>query len=260
MRVPNHLPLYADGRDYDAHNHGVRDDIPFYLRLARMFGGPILELGCGTGRVSIPLAKEGHRVTGLDLSLPMLLEAHRKARLEGVKVALLQSDCRRFALKASFRLVLFPFNAIVHLLDRESLEACLACVRRHLAPDGRFVLDTFNPDLSFLVRSPADRFPLVEYDDPHGRGRVVVTEQSSYDRASQLNHVVWRYEIGGVPDARVACFTMRLLFPQELDALLWYNGFEVEHKYGDYRMEPFSSSSRKQLVVARPRGSCAPTA
>jgi len=253
MRPIDCAKLYADGRQYDLENEGFTADIPFYLRLAARHGGPILELGCGTGRVAVPLAQAGYEVTGIDASEPMLCRARRKLTQSGATVTLVQADCRTFILNRMFRLILFPFNAIAHLHDRESLEACFAAVLHHLEPTGRFVIDIFNPDCTYLVRNPVERFPVTKYDDPDGRGIVVVTESNTYDRAEQINRIVWHYRIGNVDDAEEAPNNMRIFFPQELAALLHYNGFTIETVYGDYDESPFQSSSPKQLVIATPR-------
>lgn len=253
MRPIDCAEIYGDARHYDLQTREITEDLPFYLRLAGIHGGPILELACGTGRVGIPLAQAGYEVVGLDTSLPMLRHARRKAVESGVSIGLIRADCRRFAFRRLFRLIIFPFNAIAHLHERSDLEACFGCVRDHLAAGGRFVVVHFNPNLHYLVRDPLEHFPVDEYDDPDGKGRVVITETSTYDRALQVNRIVWHYQIGGEPDARTACLNMRILFPQELDALLWYNGFDIERKYGDCALAPFEASSPSQVVVATPR-------
>ena len=90
----------------------------------------------------------------------------------------------------------------------------------------------------------------MEYEDPDGNGTVVLTENNVYDRASQLNHIKWYFSIGG-RDVAVEELNMRVFYPQELDALLKYNGLPVEAKYGDYDESPFGSDSAKQSVVCR---------
>jgi hypothetical protein len=94
---------------------------------------------------------------------------------------------------------------------------------------------------------------VAEYSDPDGRGKVVVTENNTYDTATQLNRVKWYYKIGGRPTESIKELNMRIYYPQELDALLHYNGFAIESKYGDYDETPFSSSSSKQIVVCSVR-------
>ena len=244
--------LYRDGRHYDLENAWFVEDIPFFLSMVQRYGQPVLELACGTGRITLPIAEAGYRVTGLDLSAGMLATARAKAAGRGLDVEWVQADCRTFDLGRQFALVLFPFNSIAHLHDLESIEACFARVRAHLAPHGRFVIDMFNPKLEYLIRQPgAARRPVAEYDDPDGGGPVIITEDTVYDRANQVNYIKWYFSIGGQEEVMVQDLNMRMFFPQELDALLKYNGLPVDAKYGDYDGSPFRSDSPKQLVVCR---------
>jgi SAM-dependent methyltransferase len=242
-------PLYFDGRHYDLQHRGITDDIPLYLDMARRYGGPILELACGTGRVTIPLAQAGFDVTGIDISRSMLNRARTKAEEAGVSVKWLETDCRDFSLTQRYRLVLFPFNSLAHLHDIESIEKCFACVRAHLAPAGRFLIDIFNPRLDILLRDASERYPVAEYEDPDGKGTVVITENNIYDRATQINRIKWYYRIGDSGREFVRELNMRIFYPQELDGLLHFSGFALDHRYGDCDRRPFSSESPRQIVV-----------
>lgn len=244
-------PLYSDGRHYDLQHAGITDDIPFYLGAARKYGGPILELACGTGRISIPMAGEGFDVTGLDISGPMLDRAREKAADAGVSVDWVEADCRDFDLGRKYGLVILAFNALAHIHDHESIDGFLGCVRAHLKQTGRFVIDIFNPRLETLIRDPSERYPVAEYADPDGRGTVVVTENNVYDKASQINRIKWYHQVTGRPGEVVRELNMRIFYPQELDGLLRGKGFVIEHKYGDCDRTPFSSPSPKQVLVLR---------
>jgi SAM-dependent methyltransferase len=244
--------LYSDGRHYDLQTRDVVEDISFYLRQARKYGEPVLELACGTGRITIPLAEQGIKITGLDVSEPMLSQARKKAAEKGVTVEWVQADCRDFKLDKKFRLVFLPFNSITHLHDLESIEACFSRVGRHLARDGRFIIDVFVPAMGILMRDPSKRYPVAEYPDPDGKGTVTITESNVYDSAAQMNRIKWYYSIGGGKEF-VKENNMRMFFPQELVALLKYNGFVIENKFADYGEAPFSSDSGKQLVICHRR-------
>ena len=249
---PDCHELYRDGRHYDLQTKGFIEDIPFYLRQTGCCGQPVLELACGTGRITIPLAKKGIDIAGLDVSESMLAQAKRKAAAQAVQVDWIRGDCRDFKLNRKFRLIFIPINSITHLHRREDLEALLKRVKEHLHEEGRFIIDLFNPSLDILRRDPGRRFPVAEYDDPDGRGRVIITESNIYDAATQINHITWYYRVGEKEDARVVENNMRILYPQELDELLHYNGFIVEEKYGNYDQSPFEVRSPKQLTVCRP--------
>jgi len=244
--------LYADGRHYDLQHVGITDDIPFYLKQARELGGAVLEIACGTGRITIPLAEAGIRITGLDLSEGMLRQAGAKAAQRGIAVDWVPGDCRKLDLGRTFNLIFFPFNSIAHLHDPESIEACFTGVREHLSDDGRFIVDIFNPRLDILLRDASERYPVAEYPDPDGAGVVLITENNVYDAATQVNHIKWYYRVGNHGEERVAELNMRVFFPQELDALFRANGFEIEAKYGDFDESPFESNSPKQIIRARP--------
>lgn len=240
--------IYLDGRHYDLQTNHL-DDLTFYLHQIEKYGEPVLELACGTGRLTIPIAERGIHITGLDISEGMLSQAKIKANIKKVKIEWIEADCRNFNLKEKFNFIFLPFNSIAHLHDLESIEACFSCVRKHLAPKGRFVIDVFNPSLSMLTREPSKRYPVAEYPDPDGKGTVVITENNIYDAATQINSIKWYYKIGSQADEVVEELNMRIFYPQELDALLYYNGFTIEAKFGNYDESSFVSASPKQLIV-----------
>ena len=246
--------VYFDGRHYDAlwpglHRH---NELAFYQRLIEQYGEPVLELGCGTGQLTIPLAEAGVDVLGLDLSEAMLAQARRKAAERQVGVEWRHADCRDFALDRQFGLIFFPANSLLHLLDRRDLQACLARVKAHLKPGGAFAFEIFNPSLAMLTREPAQRYLVGAYADPDGRGLVTVTENNVYDSATQINHILWRYRVEGQSEETTAPLNLRMLFPQELEALLDHNGFDLRGRYGDYDETPFTAQSSRQLVVCTP--------
>ena len=130
-----------DPRDYDS-RVTTRDDIDFWIREG-LASQPLLELGCGTGRITIPLASAGFDITGLDISEPMLRRARSKAKAADVDVTWFQGDMRGFDLDRKFGMIFCPFGTFNHLRHDE-VARCLAGVREHLLPAGYFVLDTFN--------------------------------------------------------------------------------------------------------------------
>jgi SAM-dependent methyltransferase len=153
--VENEYVVGADLYDYVG-AYRTRPDVGFFVDLAREAGGPVLELGCGTGRVLIPTSHAGIDVTGLDLSPQMLAVCRRKLQDESdavrSRVHLIQGDMRRFDLSRQFRLVTIPFRPFQHLIEVEDQLACLDCIRRHLDDDGKLVVDVFNPSLTALTR------------------------------------------------------------------------------------------------------------
>ena len=242
---------YWDGRHYDLESKGHVSDIPFYLRHIQIYGDPALELGCGTGRITIPLAEAGIDIAGIDVLETMLSHARQKAESKGIKIEWAKADCRDFRLNRKFNYIFSPFNSILHLHDLESYEACFSCVKKHLTPDGKFVIEVFNPRLDVLTRDSGERVSIAEYPDPDGKGTVVITETNHYDKASQINHIKWHYDIANGAEKFVREINLRIIFPKELDALLHYNGFVIEKKYGDFDGSDFNAASPRQIVICR---------
>jgi ubiquinone/menaquinone biosynthesis C-methylase UbiE len=242
--------MYLDGRFYDLVITSQKyTDFGRILLLeqAQKFGGPVLDLACGTGRIAIPLAAAGISVVGLDISEPMLDHAREKAKEMRVEVEWIQGDMTKFELKRKFNLIIMMGNAFGHLETLESVEGCLSSVRRHLTGKGRFIFNTFNPNLQILTRESSKRFPVTEYTDPDSGEKMIVTETCEYDKATQL-YRFRRYHQSGKQETSWDV-TLRVFFPQELDALLKYNGFTIETKYGNYDKQPFESCSPYQIFV-----------
>jgi SAM-dependent methyltransferase len=271
MTTNESTPLYRDGRHYDALNSDLVADIAFYVEEARKAAGlvdshppaksagrvgrPVLELACGTGRLTIPIAQIGVEITGLDLSASMLAHARNKASRVGVDIEFVEGDCRAFELDRKFALIFMAFNSMQHLDDYDSLAGLFSSVRQHLTPGGRFIFDVFNPRMEFLARSPEKRWPEREYADPEGNGTIVLEHSMRYEDGAQLNHVTWyfsRRDAGEFErDFRVEQLLMRCFFPQELDLLVRHHGFDIEQKFGDFERKPFASGEPKQIVVCK---------
>jgi SAM-dependent methyltransferase len=250
-KIPDGSEVYWDGAHYDLHSGvGAPADLPFYLAEAGKAGGPVLELACGTGRLTIPMAKAGVDITGLDVSGPMLERARSKAAAEGIKVKFVRADIRKLGLNGRFRLIFIAFNSMQHLHDRLSLERFLAGVRKHLAPGGRFILDVFNPDPRYLVRGTEELLPIGYYKNPRTGTDILVNERYSYDRAAQTSRIVWYYKAGRRAAGR-RTLNMRCFYPAELEALLHYNGFRIVRKYGGFDRALFAGASQRQIVVCR---------
>jgi SAM-dependent methyltransferase len=240
--------LYDEGRHYDLLMPGP-NDLPFYRRQVELYGQPVLELACGTGRLTVPLGQAGFDITGLDVSPAMLAVARAKAERCGATIILSEGNCIDFSLNRKFHLIFIAENSLSHLLERKDVEACFRCVRQHLAPGGRFVVDVFTPSARILARDGAQPYPIGEYEDPDGGGRIRATETSEYDAATQVKHIVWHHERIGKAEHWDVPLKLRMFYPQEIDALLAYNGFVIEHKYGDFNGSPFGAASAKQLIV-----------
>ncbi|HWN69306.1 MAG TPA: class I SAM-dependent methyltransferase [Haliangium sp.] len=254
---------YTDAALYDYEYRHRRADVNCYRQLAHEAlgsSGRVLELACGSGRVTTGLLRAGHRVVGLDVSLPMLRQAAarigrlgRGARARG---ALVCADMRSFALGARFPLVIMAFNAFEHLYTRVEVRECLDRVRGHLEPGGRLMFDVQNPDLRWLSRDPNKRWARTRFTHPRTGQRMIYSTNHEYDPISQI--VVIRLYYEPAPGTRakrqVITLSQRKFFPAELEALLDANGFAVEARYGDFHGSPLDVDSDTQLIVCKPRG------
>jgi len=250
----------ADLYDYVT-PYRARQDVPFFVQAASRYGGPVLEVGCGTGRVLVPTARAGFDITGLDLSAPML-EVCRHRLSHGTpevqaRVRLTQGDMRRFDLGRQYSLVTMPFRPFQHLLSVEDQMACLECVRRHLAPGGRLILDLFNPSLPALARDNIGQEfgDEPEFSAPDGRRVMRRQKIVARDYFNQVIHAELIHYVTH-PDGReeqiVHKVNMRYLFRFEAEHLLARSGYEIEHLYADYDESPYGSRRPGELIfVAR---------
>lgn len=243
------LDLYRDAEFYDAEFSAREFEIPFYRRWAARCGDPILEVACGTGRLTIPIAEDGRAIVGLDVSGPMLSLAARKSAERGLAVEWVHQDCREMRLDRKFSLIFAATNAMQHLLDRESAEAFLRSAAAHVRPDGFLVLDVFNPDVRRLARGPQERYVQKTFADAAGN-RIEVEASSRYLAETQILHFDLTYR-RGTEVVRTKSVDMRCFFPEELLALCHHNGWRVTDRFGDYDETPFTSASPKQLLVCR---------
>lgn len=251
-KIADGSEIYWDARQYDAFNAPGADDTAFYLAEAKKARGPVLELACGTGRLTLPLKKAGADITGLDVAAPMLALARAKAAAAGLKIPFVRADARRYAPRRRFALVFMAFNSLQLFARRADLEGLFSSVRRCLAPGGKFVFDVFNPHPGYLVRDPEELLPVAYYDDPAGGGKMLVNEQYNYDKAAQVSRLTWHYRREKDGQTLKKTLNLRCFFPEELLALAHYNGFRVLRRYGDFQRAPFTGEAMKQVLVCRP--------
>jgi SAM-dependent methyltransferase len=253
--VSQQRSFYDDPALYDRVTAPPAASVEFYVDLARDTRGDVLELACGTGRVTIPIAQAlaaqpGRSVTGLDLAPAMLDAARTKAVAARVAAELLRGDMRRFTLGRRFELIFVAFNSLLHLTTNEALTECFACVREHLAPGGAFAFDVFNPSVQMLARSPSERMTVARIPDDE-LGEIHVEATMDYDAATQVNRSTFHFSAPGRADYMTAPIHLRSLFPLELPLLLSANGFVLETRYGDFGGEPFGSDSARQVCICR---------
>lgn len=246
--------VYA--RFYDLDLGDQDEDLFLIEQFAARCGSPILELACGTGRVLIPLARQGYEVTGVDISPAMLEVARRKAAAEGLteRVSLVEQDMRQLALDRRFQLVFVAVNSFMHLLTAEDQLTTLARIRQHLQPNGLLLLDLFNPDLSRLLDFQGQVILDKVMIDPETGHRLVKFRSERADLGRQIidvTYMVDELDDEGRLRRTLFPFTIRYLFASELELLLQSAGFQIEAIYGSYDLDPFTSDSERIIAVAQ---------
>lgn len=238
----------------------IEGDLEFYKDCAKRFGYPVLELGVGTGRVAWMLAEAGYNVVGLDLSESMLLQAkHYGSKLPfSTKnlVDLHQGDMADFSFEGKFRLAIIPFSTFNHLTTPAAQRSCLKSVRRHLEPNGRLVIDMFDPILDACAENTVTpNPPRTAWDS---QNNVYIRRRSikrTNDPLTQTFRETFRVERldrdGQLLDFAEPVHHLRWTTRQEMVYLFELTGFEVEESYGDFQQSAPSYGSRQIWVVKR---------
>ena len=252
------LEEFSDPLNYDLEDPSDTG-VAFYRALANETGGPVLEIACGTGRVAIPIAEDGIPVTGLDVVPGMIERARRKA--VGLPARWLVDDARTFVLAERFRLIFLTGNAFQAFVTNADQEALLKRVQAHLHDEGVFAFETRNPispnlkppgGLFVALNSRTEEEPGGSFLDAEGH-EVHVSRTRRYDHVTQIMHLTSykRWNDGKEDHVKIARTALRYTFPQELAALLHYNGFTITRQYGDWNEEPLSATSPSIISVCR---------
>jgi SAM-dependent methyltransferase len=224
-------------RLYDPWSRSVVEDVPFYVEEARRSGGPVVELGVGTGRLAVPIAVEGIRVIGVDMSAGMLAVARERAELAGVELDLRLGDFRDPPVEGTFPLVTIPFRSLLHMETDADRRAVVRAVHGLLQPGGCFIFDVFSP---------------TSEDVSETHGRWLEREPGIFERADwneQRRTLILR-----VRDENVeAELSLAWLSVDEWRALLDEEGFDVEGLYGWFDRTPWDNDE-DSIWVCRRRG------
>ena len=243
-------------RFFDAENHDKTDDLAMYSRLAAENRGDILDVGCGTGRVLIHLAQEGHRVYGIDNNRRMLDQLERKLeRLPSLrdKITAVAADVLRHNFERKFGMILLTYNALMHFREQERQIALLSRLRSWLAADGRLVIDLPNAGPVFASEDTESLTLERTFLDEESGHMIMLQSVSALDRAAQLLHVDWIYDEidgDGAVKRHLAPHTLRYFFLPELRLLLERCGFSLEEVYGDTEGGAYLADSERMIVYA----------
>ncbi len=239
----------------------LQGDVEWYSDKARLSGGPVLELGAGTGRVTLPMAATGVSVHALDAHSGML--ARLRAKVTALppevqsRIAVLHGDMRTFDIAERFALIVCPFRAFLHNLTEADQLACLSRVRRHLKPAGRFAFNVFHPSLTFMAQHTGALAGTWRWRGTHelpSGGWVTLSEATHYDTVLQRLHSLQRYEVYAQDGAleRTSMFRIELayLYPADIQRLLRAAGFQDISIKGGFDGREFTRDGEELVVEA----------
>jgi SAM-dependent methyltransferase len=243
-------PYESIAEFYDLEHEEFDEDLQLYRQMLRE--GPILEVGIGTGRIGIALAHLGLEIWGIDTSTQMLARARERAR--GMSnLHLVEADIRELDLEQRFRAALFPLNTLWHLPDSNAQLLALSAIRRHLESGCLLIVDTSNPLM--LADRGANGEVRVRSHPKRDADAPIIFSAAWDDEAEQtLTLELWsvRTSPGGTTRRQQGRLSLRYLYRPELELVLRLAGFSVERVYGSYELEPYTTSSPRIIVTARP--------
>jgi SAM-dependent methyltransferase len=239
---------FRDPQTYDLECDAFDADFPLIEHWAQRLGGPLLDLACGTGRMALHLTTLGYPVTGVDVVPEMIAHARKKAAARDLSVEWVVADARDFHLGKQFPFVYMLMNAFQFLLTRADYAAMLACAREHLRPDGYFLFETRNPSPQnlFGLRHPDGE----QYTTADG-GQLTVIDQQHYDPITQIQHYTRHLTFlrpDGQQEERLQRTALRYVFPQEMEALLHYNGFQIHTCYGSWQQQELLTAESPAII------------
>jgi SAM-dependent methyltransferase len=245
---------YRDPDLYDLEYADMHEDVAYYTAIAVQSEGDMLELGCGTGRLTVPMSRAPVRIVGVDLSEAMLTGCRRKLsalpEAQRRRVELVQGDFRTLRLGRTFATVLWPFNALHHCKTDADLHDAIQTLAAHVRPNGLLAVDAYLPDLELYDRDASERFEGRTFLDPRTGGALESWEQGWWDDATRTHHVVYHYRHR---DGRLekAHLRFRMWNLDELHAAFADAGFQLEHEASDFRDAPLQARSLKWVATFR---------
>ena len=239
-----------------------KDDLPYWEEIAKKFSSPkhsILELGFGTGRIGIHLARCGYQIVGIDFSDEMLSIAREKIREESVdvqqRIKIVTGDMRHFKLDEKFQLILIGFNSFLHLLRFEDQITALNNIKFHLTVNGILAIDIFNPDFSILHNSP-QWIKERDINIPESDYRVIRDMTWQVNTVQQIIDLTFRVQEMNNGEYKTWLYDEKItyIFPRELKYLLQICKYKILNSWGSYNFQDLNSLDNPtlQLIISTP--------
>lgn len=249
---------------YDETDGRGRNDVAFYVEVAKSGAGPVLELGCGTGRVLLPIAESDIEIVGVDRSRDMLAVCKRKlehaTEVARTRAQLVHGDMCELALGRTFSLVIIPHRSFQHVLTPAAQRDLLQRIREHLTPDGRLVFNVFDAMPEMIAASSGHLSGVVrktghDFVHPRTGNRVVQLDSTEYELDSQTVTVDRFYDEFDIAGKRVSRsgtnFRLRWTYRMEMQYLLELCGFAVEALYGDFENGAFRPGGEQVWICTK---------
>ena len=233
-----------DPQTYDDQFWWKKDDIEFWKSTPTISNTTILELAAGTGRLAIPLIKEGVNYTGLELSKKYTQYANLKFESLNPIIA---GDMRKFNFNQSYDIIFIGFNSFLHLLTEKDVVKCFKSIQKHMHSNSRLYIDVFMPSPSFLYRSPSSKVTVLEFFDSQKKCLSTIEEKIDYNTLNEIVSVNWKYKNDKNIYYKQFDFQMKIYYPDTIHRLLEDNGFCVNNLWGDYAKAPLTDESPLQI-------------
>jgi cyclopropane fatty-acyl-phospholipid synthase-like methyltransferase len=239
---------------YDIEHAQFDEDVHMYRNFAELRGSPLLELACGSGRLLLPLARDGYEITGVDNSTSMLKLAQGALQRAGLaeRCKLVQQDMCMMRLGQKFRLAFAALGSFAHLSTRKQQQQALAAIRAHLAPGGLFILDISNADARYMEGLSGQLLHQGTWRQQDGTllTHFVSPASSTTQHLLDLTHFYDVHSQAG-PVQRTIINTRLYLFERtELELLLEHAGFVIKEVYGDHDLGPYEHESPRMIFLA----------
>lgn len=247
-------PDYLSAELYDLAYSWYDVDVDFYVNQAKEAGGPVLEIGCGTGRILVPSLQAGADIDGLDLRQSMLDRCAEKATALGLAPKLYQGDMSDFTTPRKYRLITIPFRAFQHCMTTDAQLKALRCIREHLESGGRLVFNVFFPNYKLLTTEDGEVAMEREFTHPETGLPVSYVSRSWRDRVNQTmrveSEILESNERGYIGKTHKFGFEMRWVFKPEMELLLHTAGFTRFEVMGGFDGSPLESDEAEMIWTA----------
>lgn len=251
--MKNNLEEYSDPISYDIENDAYNGELKLLIEWAIKQGGPIIDLACGTGRMTIPLAQKGFKLIGVDIHGGMLERAKEKADVANAQIDWLEQDCTELQIEQKSPFIFMVGNSFQHFHSNDQQNLVLRSIHNHLKTDGIFIFGSRFPNADELLQPSIEEYWKTYIDTVAGK-KVDVYTISDYDPIEQIQYYTTIRKFmddDNVVEERKTNISLRYTYPKEMERLLFQNGLEIIHVYEDWNGSPLSKDSNEMIYVCR---------